>query len=109
MLVVLHTVLLLQQFTILGAASLKPSPQKTYLNHRNSLWMLLKNVPAKQLFPVVFCSRMVLDGFAAFRYLSLGNLMSFSMVIKAMLKFTPNCFTPSKKKLHGKAKGLFPT
>ena len=31
----------------LGAASLQPSPQKTYFNHRNSLWMLLKNVPTK--------------------------------------------------------------
>ena len=66
----------------LGAASLKPSPKKTYFNHRNSLYMLLKNVPSKQLILVVF-SRMVLDGFAGIRYLSQGNLMSLFMVIKA--------------------------
>ena len=69
----------------LGAASLKPSPRKTYLNHRNSLWMLLKNLPARQLFLIVFL-RMVLDGLAALRYLSQGNGRSFFMVLKAHAK-----------------------
>ena len=66
----------------LGAASLKPSPQKTFYNHRNSLWMLIKNVPKKHFFSVLFI-RLVLDGFAAIRYLSQGYLASFFMVIKA--------------------------
>ena len=66
----------------LGAASLKPSPQKTFYNHRNSLWMLIKNVPKQHLFSVFFI-RLVLDGFAAIRYLSLGHVASFFMVIKA--------------------------
>ena len=81
----------------LGAASLKPSPQKTLFNHRNALWMLLKNVPTKQLFPVVF-SRMVLDGFAAFRYLSQGNLMSFFMVLKAHAQVYTKLFYTLKKR-----------
>ena len=66
----------------LGAASLKPSPQKTYYNHRNSLWMLIKNIPKKQLLRVIFI-RLILDGFAAIRYLSMGHVTSFFMVIKA--------------------------
>ncbi len=66
----------------LGAASLQASPQKTFYNHRNSLWMLLKNLPKAQLFKVFF-GRLVLDGFAAMRYLSLGQVASFLMVIKA--------------------------
>ena len=66
----------------LGAASLKPSAQKTFYNHRNSLWMLIKNIPKKQLFRVIF-TRLILDGFAAIRYLSMGHVTSFFMVIKA--------------------------
>lgn len=66
----------------LGAASLKPSPQKTFYNHRNSLWTLIKNIPKKQLFRVIFM-RLILDGFAAIRYLGLGHVTSFFMVIKA--------------------------
>ncbi len=66
----------------LGAASLKPSPQKTFFNHRNSLWMLIKNVPKQQLFRIFFM-RLILDSFAAIRYLSLGHVTSFFMVIKA--------------------------
>ena len=66
----------------LGAASLKPSPKKTFYNHRNSLWMLIKNVPKQQLFSVFFI-RLILDGFAAIRYLCMGQVTSFFMVIKA--------------------------
>jgi GT2 family glycosyltransferase len=66
----------------LGAASLKTSPQKTFYNHRNSLWMLLKNVPKQKLFSVIF-GRLILDGFAAVRYLINGQVLSFLMVIKA--------------------------
>ena len=70
----------------LGGASLSPSPRKTFLNHRNSLLMLLKNLPKKQLFPILFI-RMLLDGVAAFRYLFLGKLNLFFMVLKAHLSF----------------------
>ena len=66
----------------LGAASLKPSPQKTFFNHRNALWMLLKNLPNNKLFTVFFC-RLILDGIAAIRYLIGGQIASFFMVIKA--------------------------
>lgn len=83
-----------------GAASLKPSAQKTFYNHRNSLWMLLKNVPTSSLTAVIF-SRLVLDGFAAIHYLTKGQLRSFFMVLKA--HFTVYASLRSTLKKRGKA------
>ncbi|MDO5655859.1 MAG: glycosyltransferase family 2 protein [Flavobacteriaceae bacterium] len=62
----------------LGGATLHNSPQKTYLNFRNSLWMLLRNLPAYKLFPVIF-TRLVLDGITAivfWRYHGFGHLVA---------------------------------
>ena len=70
----------------MGAASLEPSPQKTYYNHRNSLWMLLKNLPRQQLFSTLLI-RLFLDGIAGVKYLAEGHFLSFLMVIKAHLSF----------------------
>ena len=44
--------------------------------------MLLKNVSKKKLLSIFF-TRLILDGFAALRYLSQGHVTSFFMVIKA--------------------------
>lgn len=52
----------------IGGATLANSPHKTYLNFRNSLWMLLRNLPAYKVVPVIL-SRMVLDGIAALVFL----------------------------------------
>ena len=68
----------------LGGGSLRPSPQKTYYNHRNSILMMIKNLPKKQLFSTLF-KRLVLDGIAAVHYLFKGSPSSFLMVIKAHL------------------------
>lgn len=46
-----------------GGTLNKQNPQKTYLNFRNNLTMLIKNLPASGIIPVIF-SRLVLDGFA---------------------------------------------
>ena len=67
-----------------GGASLAPSPRKTYYNHRNSLWMMLKNLPKASLFPILL-QRFILDGIAGIQYLLKGNFASFFMVIKAHL------------------------
>ena len=69
-----------------GAASLAPSPQKTYLNHRNTLWMLQKNLPSHNRFQILF-TRLVLDGLAAGYYLFKGAPISLGMVLKAHLHF----------------------
>ena len=46
----------------LGGGTLKPSPEKTYLNFRNSLLMLLKNLPEKIYLRLM--ERMLWDGVA---------------------------------------------
>ncbi|MBS1550031.1 MAG: glycosyltransferase family 2 protein [Bacteroidetes bacterium] len=46
-----------------GATLTKESPQKTYLNFRNNLSMLMKNMPFPKLIPVIFL-RLCLDGLA---------------------------------------------
>ncbi|MDF2552471.1 MAG: glycosyltransferase family 2 protein [Chryseobacterium sp.] len=50
-----------------GGTLNKQSPQKTFLNIRNNLSMMLKNLPFPNLIWVLF-SRMILDGAAAFYF-----------------------------------------
>lgn len=51
-----------------GAATLKMnSKKKTYLNIRNSLFMLVKNLPKNELFPIIF-TRMIFDGISSFYF-----------------------------------------
>ena len=57
----------------LGGATLqKVNSKKTELNFRNSLLMLTKNLPKKQLFSVIFI-RLVLDGIAAIQFFFSGK------------------------------------
>lgn len=61
-----------------GGGTLSNSPNKTYLNFRNSLWMLVKNLPKHKIIPVIF-SRLVLDGITAivfWRYHGFGHLIA---------------------------------
>ncbi len=71
----------------LGGATLSyQSPRKVFLNFRNSLWMLLKNLPEGKLFPVMF-PRMILDGIAAAEFLLSGQFSAFAAVLKAHAAF----------------------
>lgn len=58
------------------------SPRKTYLNFRNNLILLAKNLPARAAVAVVFI-RMVLDGIAAWRMLFTGDGRGFLAVGRA--------------------------
>lgn len=69
-----------------GATLNHANPQKTYLNFRNSLSMLVKNLPKSKLFPIVF-SRLVLDGIAAIRFLFQGEFKHFWAIPKAHFAF----------------------
>jgi len=70
-----------------GGATLKEgNPKKTFLNFRNSLLMLTKNLPKESLFQVLF-SRMILDGIAGFRFLFQGKFLHFVAVLKAHFYF----------------------
>ena len=62
------------------------NPQKLFLNFRNNLWLLYKNLPARQLFPIIF-TRMVLDGIAAVKLLAEFNLNGIKSVLKAHYQF----------------------
>lgn len=66
-----------------GGTLPKGNPRKTYLNFRNNLTMLYKNLPASRL-KGVMRMRLVLDYVAAFQMLILGrSLGEFKAVIKA--------------------------
>ncbi len=73
-------------FHVGGGTLPNNNPGKLYLNYRNSLFMLFKNLPVFQLIPVVFI-RMILDGLSAFLYLAQGNARFFFAVIRAHLVF----------------------
>jgi len=71
----------------LGGGTLSElNPKKIYLNHRNNLFLLTKNLPKNKLFSIIFI-RMILDGVAAFSYLAKGKPLFFFAVIKAHFSF----------------------
>ncbi len=70
-----------------GGATLESSnPRKTFLNFRNSLLMLLKNLPKSQLFPIIFI-RLVLDGVAGIQFVFQGKFTHCWAIIKAHFHF----------------------
>ena len=73
-------------FHVGGATLDSGNPRKTFLNFRNSLLMLLKNLPARNLYSILF-QRMLLDGIAGVRFLMQGRLRHFMAVISAHFAF----------------------
>lgn len=69
-----------------GATLQQGNPRKTYLNFRNSLYMLLKNLPASKLFPVIF-SRLVLDGIAGIQFVLQGKITHCMAIVNAHFSF----------------------
>jgi GT2 family glycosyltransferase len=65
------------------------SPKKVYLNFRNNLWMLFKNLHKHQ-FKRIFLARMVLDGIAAVKFILGFNFREFWAVLKAHAAFYRN-------------------
>ena len=66
-----------------GGATLKEgSTQKTYLNFRNNLLTLIKNLPKSQVFKIVF-TRLFLDGIAGVKFLFQGKPLHTLAIIKA--------------------------
>jgi len=62
------------------------SPHKLYLNYRNNLFLLYKNLASSQLMLILF-QRMILDGISALAYLLSFKLNLFMVVMKAHLSF----------------------
>ncbi|MDR1671120.1 MAG: glycosyltransferase family 2 protein [Alistipes sp.] len=66
----------------LGAGTLPPSPQKLYLNYRNNLAMLHKNLPSASLLAVI-AARLALNILASTVYLARGEVKNFTAVHRA--------------------------
>lgn len=69
-----------------GATLNKENPRKTYLNFRNNLLMLYKNLSEKELKPILY-TRMILDGAAALQFLLKGEWRNAKAVWKAHRDF----------------------
>ena len=69
-----------------GGTLPKESPRKTYLNFRNNLLLLYKNLPEKN-FRSIMRRRYLLDAAAAFHFLVVGQWTSCKAVVRAHLDF----------------------
>ena len=73
-------------FHIGGGTLSKSNWRKTYLNFRNNLELIYKNIEGKYLFRSLFM-RMTLDGIAAFKFLFTNGFSHFYAIIRAHLHF----------------------
>lgn len=73
-------------FHVGGGTLPKNNPMKTYLNFRNNLLMLYKNLPENELHKVMR-ARMFLDYVAAFKSLVTGCFGDFKAIVKARKTF----------------------
>lgn len=90
-----------------GGATLDASnPIKTYLNFRNSLFMLVKNLPFRKLFLIIFL-RMILDGIAAFKFLFQGKVFHFMAVGNAHFSFYGKLGKFHKKRMKNQKPNYF--
>ena len=69
-----------------GAVIAYGSPTKTYRNHRNNLIMMVKNLPADQVFPKIFL-RLVLDSLAFMNMIMRGQVKASFSIISAHWNF----------------------
>ena len=81
-----------------GGTLASDSPFKLYLNYRNNLFLLHKNLPTRRLYTTM-AVRILLDWLSAAMFLLQGKSKSFSAVFKAHRKYLD-----SLKKLRQKRK-----
>ena len=92
----------------LGGGTLNShSTQKTFLNFRNNLYLLTKNLPATSLFPILF-TRLVLDGIAALKFVIDLKPKHSIAIVKAHFTFYANFNRLAKERrgYYHKLKGL---
>lgn len=74
----------------LGGGTLNSlSPKKTFLNFRNSLYNILKNVESKNIYKILII-RLLLDGLACLKFLLSFQFKHILAVLKAHLSFYAN-------------------
>lgn len=91
-----------------GATLPKNNPRKTYLNFRNNLSMLYKNLPASKLVTTIFI-RLVLDGVAGIKFLFQGGVGDCFAVFKAHMHFYKRVLTGELKRNHPQKQVHIPT
>ena len=69
-----------------GATLNEGNPKKTFLNFRNSLLMLVKNLPKNQIISIIFF-RLCLDGLAGIQFLLKGKFKHFFAILSAHFSF----------------------
>jgi GT2 family glycosyltransferase len=69
-----------------GATLQRGNPFKTFLNFRNNMLLLHKNLPVRGRGKTLF-SRMILDGISAFRFLLRGSIRDFWAVLRAHIAY----------------------
>jgi GT2 family glycosyltransferase len=93
-------------FHVGGGTLSYDNPQKLYLNFRNNLWLLYKNLPANQLFHILTV-RMILDTVAAIKLLAEFNLNGIKSVLKAHYHFYKSIPTLQRKRKQAQKNGHF--
>ncbi len=82
----------------LGGSTLSNmNPKKTFLNFRNSLFSITKNLPRKKAWPIVLL-RLLLDGIAAARFIFQLKFDHCFAILKAHLSFYANFSKMYKKR-----------
>lgn len=86
----------------IGGATLKESNHfKTFLNFRNSLFSIVKNVPKKAVFQIIFM-RLFLDGWAALFFIFQSKPIHAWAILKAHFSFYKNLLKMIKKRKNQK-------
>ncbi|MGQ7944096.1 glycosyltransferase family 2 protein [Flavobacterium sp. WC2509] len=91
-----------------GATLQKANSQKTFLNFRNSLLMLTKNLPQKNLIQVLFI-RLMLDGIAGVKFVFSSQFSHCWAIIRAHFSFYSLFFKNYKKREKNQMKIYFKT
>lgn len=89
-----------------GATLQQGNPKKTFLNFRNSLLMLVKNLPKESLYAVLF-TRMLLDGVAGIHFLFQGKWSHFMAILRAHFAFYALFSKTYKKRTFFQAKKYY--
>lgn len=91
-----------------GATLQQANPQKTYLNFRNSLLMLTKNLPQNTLYQVLII-RLLLDGVAGVKYIFGGQFSHCWAIIRAHFSFYKLFLRNYKKREKNQVEKYFKT
>lgn len=96
-----------QVYHVGGGTLHKSNPRKTYLNFRNGLALLYKNLPSSELIPTIV-ARVLLDWLAALRMVVAGQTKDARAVLDAHADLIRNSNYWRKQRKEQKQKDKFP-